>query len=791
MESARRGGGSEAARTLRGTCAAAVGLALLSGCGGGGTAEPPTGGGGSGPASPDLRVQSLDFSPSGVLAGDSIHVIDSVHNDGTGDANGFQVAIYLSADALIDGGDTLIGIRAIGALASGHSSTGSGFLTVPPDLQEGTWFLGAIADVQGALAESDESNNVLVAVQVLEITTEPLPDLAPAHLAFTLSVVDAGEQIEVTDHVENRGEGDSGSFQVGIYLSPDPVITKGDELIGVRSVPQLSSGALSMMTAPLTVPAATIAGSWYVGALADLGGAEAESDEFNNTLVAAGTLQVNRPPRPDLVMNALEFSPFLVDAGQSITVSEEVLNQGLLAAGPFRVGIYLSEDGTVTTGDHLIGFRSLAGLDIGQTSSAAAPLVVPSDVGGGFFHVGAVADHEEHVVEEDEENNAVIALGVLEVVVPPMPDVLPVAVGFSPSVVTDGDLISVVELIVNQGVVDAESFRVSIYLSPNPIVTTSDVLLGSRTISSLAVGAEDEAAGAYPLPPGISSGSWTLGVIADDLDVLPEPDEGNNLLVASGHIDITTSSDPLPDLFVEELSISPAMVLEEGQLTILSTVRNQGELSAGQFQTGFYFSEDETIDKGDHLIGVRNIYGLGIDHGSAQSRVYTLDGSLPVGIYHFGAICDDTQMVEESDEDNNLLKTAGTIEIYVPPPPAPDLVVTTVTFDPASAKPGESLQIDNTVRNAGNLAAEYFHVDFYLSEDETIETDDTFLGSGLSVPSLDSGAESSASTQIDIPVDLATGTYHVGAIVAVDSGPAESNEENNTKAASSTLEVIE
>ena len=164
MESARRGGGSEAARTLRGTCAAAVGLALLSGCGGGGTAEPPTGGGGSGPASPDLRVQSLDFSPSGVLAGDSIHVIDSVHNDGTGDANGFQVAIYLSADALIDGGDTLIGIRAIGALASGHSSTGSGCLTVPPDLQEGTWFLGAIADVQGALAESDESNNVLVAV---------------------------------------------------------------------------------------------------------------------------------------------------------------------------------------------------------------------------------------------------------------------------------------------------------------------------------------------------------------------------------------------------------------------------------------------------------------------------------------------------------------------------------------------------------------------------------------------------------------------------------------------------
>jgi len=776
----------------RRACASGV-LALLAvacgGGGGGGTVDPPGGGGGA--SAPDLQLQALDFRPSGVRAGDSIHVVDAVHNDGTADASGFQVGIYLSADATVDGGDRLIGVRAIGALASGHTSTGSGFLTVPPDLGEGTWFVGAIADVQGAVEEGDEANNVFVALQTLSITTEPLPDLAPVHLSFDPTVVEAGEQLEVTDHVENGGVGDAGPFQVGIYLSRDAVITTGDQLIGVRSVPALAAGALSLMTAPLTVPAATGAGVWYIGAIADLGGAQAESDEFDNALVAAVTLQVNQPPRADLVMTALDFSPFVVDAGQPITVAETTLNQGLLAAGPFRVGIYLSADDEVTTADRLIGFRSLAGLDIGQSSSASAPLVVPSDVGGGHYQVGAIADHQDGVVEEDEENNTVVALGILEVIVPPMPDVRPVAVAFSPGVVTTGDTISVVERIRNQGAVDALSFRVGVYLSPNPIVTDSDVLLGSRTISFLAVGAEDEAASEYPLPAGISTGSWTVGVIADDLDVLPEPNEGNNLLVASGHIDITVSDDPLPDLVVLSLSATPAMVLQGGELTVLSTVRNEGDLSAGQFQTGFYLSEDEVLDASDHLVGTRTIFELGIGNGSAQSRTYTLDASIPVGVYHFGAICDETGAVEESNEDNNVKKIAGTIEVWVPPPPAPDLVVTELTFSPTSAHAGETLQLDDTVKNSGNLAAGAFHADFYLSEDEVIDTDDLFLGSGLSVSSLAPGASSSSSTQVQLPASVEAGTWYVGAIVAVDSGTAESNEGNNTKAASTTLEVLE
>ena len=105
-------------------------------------------------------------------------------------------------------------------------------------------------------------------------------------MSFSPSAIEAGQPIAVSDTVENIGEGDSASFQVGIYLSSDPQITSGDVLIGLREVSSLASGALSFVSAPLTVPASLEAGTWYLGALADVGGARLESDEFNNASVA-------------------------------------------------------------------------------------------------------------------------------------------------------------------------------------------------------------------------------------------------------------------------------------------------------------------------------------------------------------------------------------------------------------------------------------------------------------------------------------------------------------------------
>lgn len=745
--------------------------------------------GSSSSSSPELSIESLNFSPSQASVGETIHVVDVVDNSGEGGASAFLVDIYLSTDPLVTSADTLIGQRSVSSLASGETSVGSGFLTVPPSIADGTWYVGAIVDSVGTVGEENEANNVHVAFQLLEVSTADAPDLRVNQVTVDLQSVEAGEGLLISDTTENVGVGAATSFQVGIYMSLDATITTGDELIGLRTVPSLGPGELTHLSAPLTVPASLAAGPWFIGALADVGGTQFESDEFNNTAITGAPITVSAPPRPDLRMTELVFSPSSLDAGQSLSISESVINQGLMAADPFCIGIYLSEDEDLDAEDALIGFRSLAGLAIGEGSSASAPLVVPATVGGGSFHVLAMADHEDSLVESDEGNNTIIALGMVEVFVPPMPDLQPVAVSFSPTVVANGESITVIERIENHGVIAATNVRVGFYLSSNEVVSTSDVLLGTRLISSLAVGASDESLSEFVIPNGIATGSWTLGVIADDVSGILEPDEGNNLLVAAGHLDVTGSPEPQADLLVEALSATPSSVISGEKITVQSLVRNAGDLSAHQFEVRFYLSDDEIIESTDHLVGVRTIFQLGIGGGSAQSFPYTVNTGLPLGTYYFGAICDDPNVVFESNEDNNVEGLAEQIEIYVPPPPAPNLTLTAFSFDPPSLPLGGLLQVSGEVMNVGDLDAGTYRVDYYLSVDDEVDASDLLIGSGLTAASLDAGASAPGSSQINLPAAATAGTWYVGGIVTILTGPVDSDTSNDVRVATTTLEV--
>ena len=755
--------------------------------GGFGASPGSTGNGGTGTA--ELSFLSTSFSPSQAAAGEVIHVLDSVKNLGTGSASNFQVGVYLSPDGFITTADILIGSRSIGLLAPDAVSNGSGFMTIPIDTPEGNWYVGALVDPIGVVEENDEGDNSMVAPQQLSVSSAPAPDIVPTQVTFDTTILEAGQSLGITDTVQNVGVGEATSFQVGIYLSSDSNITATDVLLGLRTVSALQPTEASFMSSQLTVPANTPSGEWNIGALVDVFGAQNESDEFNNALLAAGTLNVTQPPSPDLRMVSLEFSPSQLDAGQSMLISESVTNQGLVDAGPFRVAVYLSLDPDITTDDTLLGFRALGGLNVGETSPISAPLVVPATIGSGTFYVGAIADHEGVLIEEDEDNNDILALGTVEIFVPPLPDLKVTAVSFDPTIIQIGEDVTVVERVVNSGTAPAGSFRVTAYLSADPTVTTSDIELGSRVISSLAVGEQSDSVNVYPLPNGIGNASFTLGVIADDLQALVEPSESNNLLVAPGLLDVTGSVEAQPDLIVEFLTGGPTQIEEGGTLFVQSTVRNQGELSAGLFKVHFYLSVDDVIETTDFLVGQRTVAGLAIGGGSAQAFQYNLSPGIPLGNYHFGALCDATGLVIESDEGNNAFAIPGMIEVYIPPPPAPDLKLQSISVDKSILAIGTDLQFSHVVKNVGDLDAGTCHVDYYMSTDDEITTADIWVGSSLPIPSLAIDAESPGSTTITLPPEVIVAVWHVGGIVVADSGPADPNPDNDTAVQSSTVEV--
>jgi subtilase family serine protease len=67
------------------------------------------------------------------------------------------------------------------------------------------------------------------------------------------------------------------------YISTNSVLDASDVLIGSRSVPALAAGESSSGTAAVPIPLGTSAGTWYIIAKADAGGAVAETWETNNT----------------------------------------------------------------------------------------------------------------------------------------------------------------------------------------------------------------------------------------------------------------------------------------------------------------------------------------------------------------------------------------------------------------------------------------------------------------------------------------------------------------------------
>ena len=112
---------------------------------------------------PDLVVASLTV-PTKAGAGAAINVSDTTRNQGAGAAGPSTTALHLSTDGTLDAGDTLLGSRIVPALAPGESSSGTTVVTIPAGTTPGTYWLIARADAAGAVAETQESNNTIVAL---------------------------------------------------------------------------------------------------------------------------------------------------------------------------------------------------------------------------------------------------------------------------------------------------------------------------------------------------------------------------------------------------------------------------------------------------------------------------------------------------------------------------------------------------------------------------------------------------------------------------------------------------
>jgi hypothetical protein len=108
---------------------------------------------------PDLYISSFSKFTSSVTAGDTMKVSDWVKNKGGSQALTFNVGYTLSPNGICGDGDdiALPTTRSVAVLNAGASDAAA--TVIPVDVAPGSYYVCAVADVDGTVDESNEVNN--------------------------------------------------------------------------------------------------------------------------------------------------------------------------------------------------------------------------------------------------------------------------------------------------------------------------------------------------------------------------------------------------------------------------------------------------------------------------------------------------------------------------------------------------------------------------------------------------------------------------------------------------------
>ena len=247
-----------------------------------------------------------------------------------------------------------------------------------------------------------------------------LPDLITTSLMGPQTAT-IGSAASISAGIRNQGPANAGPFRLGFYLSSDTFFTPDDTWFAACSYEAgLLAGESETCSRSFPIPPRVSPGNYFLGAVVDDLDRVAENSETNNIRAAdSGPMEVLPPPRPDLITTSL-MGPPTAAVGTEVSISAGIGNQGSANSGPFRLGLYLSADTTITTDDTWFAACSYdAGLQAGESDSCSGSFPIPPQVSPGRYYLGAIVDDLDRVAENNETNNARVAdSGPLEVLAP-------------------------------------------------------------------------------------------------------------------------------------------------------------------------------------------------------------------------------------------------------------------------------------------------------------------------------------------------------------------------------------
>ena len=729
----------------------------------------------SGRGNSDLIIDYISASWSSADAGDSKQVSVRIENQGTDSSGSFYWGIYLSTDTTITTNDIELDNYYKSSMSAGSTtSTYYKSVTIPMSINGARYYVGALADINTQVSESNENNND--DYDSGRVTIYEAPDLTGRSCsAPTTGVVGDNLDSTISISIENDPGGSyidsSGTFYWAMYLSTDSTITSSDDQVGsdqYRSSISGGSYGTDTLSTSTRIPSNLNPGTYYWGFIIDVRTDVDEQSETNNVYLCSSQVVIE-DDLPDVFADDVGTSYSSGIMGDTISVTYRIENIGHDYTGSFYWKLYLSTDRTITTSDTFVDEFSRSSISSGSYSSGTEySVTIPTGMNPGYYYLGMIADNRGQVTELDETNNVVADSGRIDIEEPA--DLVPQSPSGPTSAYT-GDSVSLGWRINNEGDDSSGWFYWKAYLSTDSTITSSDTLLGSSNYASSISGNSYRYGNLQvTIPSSLSGGTYYWGIIADTTDYVAEGDETNN--EESGNsVSITVAE---PDLRADLISItqSTRTICEQGTMNLNVDVSNQGNTNAGSHYYEVLFSQSGTSGSWTSIGQASGSSGV----SSYSTQVGgTATSTMGVGSYYVRLFVDSSYQISESDESNNIY-TSTSRELTIQDC-RPDLTPTALN-GPTSIIAGQSISLSYTVENSGVDTANNIAVDMFLSTDRTITTSDSHLGA-TSV-GIAGGSSHSDTLSVSIPSNLGSGCWYYGVIVDMNDVIPELNENDNS-----------
>jgi subtilase family serine protease len=285
-----------------------------------------------------------------------------------------------------------------------------------------------------------------------------------------------------------------------------------------------------------------------------------------------------------------------------------------------------------------------------------------------------------------------------------------------------------------------------------------------------------------------ASGTHTVRAFVDDINRIAESNDGNNTFDKSMTVGSGTGGGT-PDLVVTDISWTPATPQTGGEVTFSAVVKNQGTgaTAAGTIH-GVLFTVNGTSASWSDNYASSIPAGASVTVTATGGPASKATWTAAAGTHAISAFVDDVNRIAESNDNNNTYEESLTVGSGSGGG-TPDLVVTDIAWTPASPQTGDEVTFSAVVMNqgTGTTPAGTIHGVLFTVNGTSVAWSDSRIASiapGASVTLTSSGGPGGKATWTS-----ATGTHTVRAFVDDINRIAESNDNNNTRDESLTVNL--